>query len=167
MPLTKYTTRALIAVPAAQRDAANDACATVVPGGRGTFTVSWPFPTDPEVIPTPEYYVCNWQMLPEQRTKLAEAFTAAGVNATFYDCDSWDPALSTVTSKTVDDDLKAKTASLSLASGFSLRAPLTSLRVLRQRTSQWAARWRSWWSRCWVWLVKAIQRVLSRFHRWV
>jgi UPF0716 family protein affecting phage T7 exclusion len=100
MSTTPYTARTIITVPAAQQDAANQACEAVAKGGLGTFGAVQLNATG-LVTDAVTTLMCNWQMLPSERTELATEFTKRGVLATFDDCDSWDPALSTVTGDSV------------------------------------------------------------------
>lgn len=108
MTTTLYTARALIAVPAAQRDAANAACEAVAKGGIGTFTVQWPLVTETET-PLAECYLCDWQMLPEERTKLDAEFAARGVTPVILDRGHWDPVRAPVKYEDLDANLKVRT----------------------------------------------------------
>lgn len=154
---TRYTIRALIAVPVAQRDAANDACEAVAKGGRGTFRVQWP-PQDDTGTVAAEYYLCSWQMLPEQRTKLDSEFAAHSVTPIILDADHWDPVRSTVKYEDLDADLKVRTGRTVSFAAMRM-APLATVRT----AGRWgAAIVRSWWHRLWATLLRFLRRWFTR-----
>lgn len=160
MTSTRYTSRALIAVAAAQRQAANDACEAVATGGRGTFRVQWP-PQDETGTVVAEYYLCDWQMLPETRPALEAEFIARGIPAIFTDCDHWDPQRRTINYDTVDADLKVRTGRT--VSFAALRmAPLPLLKAIPRHTK---LALKGWWHRLWAALWRWVRTLAHVFKK--